>query len=44
MYNGVLPTNLWWPMEGVGIENRLNHDQGLGQVFNIQHVSAITRR
>lgn len=29
-------------MERVGIQDGLDHDQGLSQVFYVQHVSAMT--
>lgn len=36
-------SHLWGSMEGVGIENGLDHDEGLGQVLPGKVVSVIGR-
>ena len=30
---GIKKYRFWGPIEGVGVEYRLDHDQGLGEVF-----------
>lgn len=30
---------LWWSLEGVGIKDRLYHDQGIRDIFTIQYMS-----
>lgn len=31
--HGGCEADLWWSMEGVGVEDGLDHDEGLGQVL-----------
>jgi len=31
---------LWWPIETVAVQNWLDHDEGLSEVFSHEHVSA----
>lgn len=34
---------LWWSMERIGVENGLDHDEGLGQILSGKMVSVIRR-
>lgn len=34
-------TDLWWSVEGIRVEDRLDHDQGLGQVLSHKVVPVI---
>lgn len=34
-------THLWRPVEGVGVEDRLNHDEGLSQVLPVEVMSVV---
>ena len=33
--------DLWWAVEGVGVEDRLDHDEGLGQVLAHKMVAVV---
>lgn len=34
-------THLWRPVEGVGVENRLDHNESLGQVLPVEVVPVV---
>ena len=41
---GVEQHGLWWPVEGVGVQDGLDHNERLGEVLDQKAVSEITNR